>query len=62
MHPPFLAFVPFFLFVKANNLLTIKLNARLKNVKVVKKFVGNDALAQVIVKEYDEKVMLPLFL
>jgi hypothetical protein len=26
------------------------------------KIVGNDTLAQVIVKEYDEKVMLPLFL
>jgi hypothetical protein len=26
------------------------------------KIMGNDALAQAIVKEYDEKVMLPLFL
>ncbi len=43
-------------------MLTIILDLRFKNMKVVHEFVGNDAMPQGIMKENDQNIILPLLL
>ncbi len=38
------------------------LDLQFKSIKVVNEFVGNDAMTQGIMKEYDQKIVLPMFL
>ncbi len=38
------------------------LDIQFKSIKVVNEFVGGDAMTQGIMKEYDQKIVLPMFL
>ncbi len=58
----FLAFIISFFPIKVHNMLAVMLDLQFKIIKVVNEFVGNDAMTQGIMKEYDQKIVLPMFL
>jgi hypothetical protein len=59
---PFLTFVIFHIPSKGHNMLAIMLDLQFKSMKIVCEFVDNDAMVQGIMKKYDQKIVLPMFL
>jgi hypothetical protein len=58
----FLAFIISFFPIKVHNMLVVMLDLQFKSIKVVNEFVGNDAMTQGIMKEYDQNIVLTMFL
>jgi hypothetical protein len=43
-------------------MVAIMLHLQFKSIKIVHEFVGNDAMTQGIMNEYDQKIVSPMFL
>jgi hypothetical protein len=55
-------FTIFYLITKAHNMVAIMLDPWLKNIKVVHEFVENNVVAFSIMRKYNQKIVLPMFL